>query len=183
MRIIGGYLKGRRFSPPGSFRARPTTDMGKENLFNVLSNFIDFENTKALDLFSGTGSISYEFASRGCIDIVSVEKDFHHYKFICKCIDELKLKDVIKPVNGDAFAFIQKTDSLRFDLIFADPPFELHNIKDLPGLIFESNLLEKGGCFILEHGSEHDFSKTPCFWQTRHYGKVCFSFFEKTDNK
>ena len=179
MRIVGGDLKGRRFSPPASFRARPTTDMAKENLFNILSNFIDFEETSVLDLFSGTGSISYEFASRGCEKVVSIEKDFHHYKFICKCIDELELSKIVTPHRQDVFAYLKQNKEPAFDLIFADPPFELRNLQDIPQLVRESNLLQPSGYFILEHGPNYDFSKESDFSQTRHYGKVCFSFFEK----
>ena len=178
MRIISGIFKGRRFSPPSSFRARPTTDIAKESLFNILSNYINFEEIKCLDLFSGTGSISYEFASRGCKNIISIEKDFQHYKFIIKCIEELDLKDIIKSFKQDVFAFIKNTEISDFDLIFADPPFNLQNLNKLPELIIESNLLKKGGLFILEHGREYDFSKLYHFWHVRHYGKICFSFFE-----
>ena len=177
MRIIGGMLKGRRFSPPANFRLRPTTDMAKENLFNVLSNFIDFEDITALDLFSGTGSISYELASRGCKNITSVENNFYHYKFILKCIEELKLQNVIKPLKQNVFLYIKKTELLRFDLIFADPPFEFPNLDEIPDIILNSNLLKENGYFILEHGPGHDFSKTSNFLQIRHYGKVCFSIF------
>lgn len=179
MRIVGGFLKGRRFSPPASFRARPTTDMAKESIFNVLSNFVDFEEITSIDLFSGTGSISYEIASRGCKNIVSVEKDFHHYKFIIKCIEELKLQKIIKPIRQDVFSFIKNSGLSDFDLIFADPPFNLHNLNELPKLIMESELLKNNGILILEHGKEHDYSKAPYFWQIRHYGKICFSLFEK----
>ena len=179
MRIVGGALKGRRFSPPGNFRARPTTDMAKENLFNILSNFIDFEETEVLDLFAGTGSISYEFASRGCKKVVSLEKDFHHYKFICKCIADLELDRIITPQKQDVFTYLRHNENDNFDLIFADPPFELKNLKDIPLLIMESNLLRNNGCFILEHGPDYDLSKEHGFSQVRHYGKVFFSFFEK----
>ena len=181
MRIVGGDLKGRRFSPPASFRARPTTDMAKENLFNILSNFIDFEETTALDLFAGTGSISYEFASRRCKKVVSIEKGFHHYKFICKCIEELELSKTVTPHRQDVFTYLKKHNETAFDLIFADPPFELHNLQDIPQLVRESNLLHPSGLFILEHGPNYDFSKEPDFSQMRHYGKVYFSFFEKTN--
>jgi 16S rRNA (guanine(966)-N(2))-methyltransferase RsmD len=181
MRIVGGMLKGRRFSPPKNFRARPTTDTAKESLFNILSNFIDFEDIKVLDLFSGTGSISYEFASRGCKEITSVEKDFFHHKFICKCVDELKLRHVIKPVKQDVFTFLEKTETSSFDLIFADPPFNLPNLDMLPKIILESGLLKKEGYFIFEHGAGHDFSELAGFWQTRSYGSVRFSFFSGID--
>jgi len=182
MRIVGGIHKGRRFSPPGNFRARPTTDIAKESLFNVLSNYIDFEDITAADLFSGTGSISYELASRGCKNIVSVEKDYYHHKFILKCIEELKLQQIIKPIIQDVFSYIKNPEFSGFDLIFADPPFNLHNLNEIPHLIMESNLLNSDGIFILEHGNEYDYSSMPYFWQVRHYGKICFTFFKLQTN-
>ncbi|MCL2072371.1 MAG: RsmD family RNA methyltransferase [Marinilabiliaceae bacterium] len=177
MRITGGTLKGRRFSPPSNFRARPTTDMAKENLFNILTNFIDFSEIKMVDLFSGTGSISFEFASRGCKDICSIENDYQHYKFICKCVEQLQLSEIVKPVKQNVFLFLQKAPKNYFDIIFADPPFELRTISQLPKLILDANILKKDGYLIVEHGPNVDFSKTDKFWQLRHYGKVCFSFF------
>jgi len=182
MRIVGGIYKGRRFSPPGNFRARPTTDIAKESLFNVLSNFIDFEEITAADLFSGTGSISYELASRGCKSIVSVEKDYYHYKFILKCIEDLKLQQIIKPIKQDVFTFIKGEQFMNFDLIFADPPFDLPNLNEIPDIILKSNLLKKDGILILEHGNEHDYSNMSNFWQVRHYGKICFTFFNLQTN-
>ncbi len=178
MRIISGALKGRRFSPQASFKARPTTDMAKENLFNILNNFIDFESTVVLDLFSGTGSISYEFASRGCPSVTLVEKDFHHYSFIKKCIEELKLTAIIKPIKTDVFSYLPKVKEQSIDLVFADPPFELAIIKEIPDIILKSKVLKPGGFLILEHGPNYDFSNYPAYNQARHYGKVCFTFFE-----
>ena len=177
MRIVSGKLKGRRFSPPASFRARPTTDTAKENLFNILSNMVDFEDLEVLDLFSGTGSLSYEFASRGCASVTSVEKDFHHYTFIKKCIQELGLSQIIKPVKADVFTFLKKAPAHGYNLIFADPPFDLVSLENIPNNVLESKLLRPGGLFILEHGPGHDFSNHPAFNQTRNYGKVRFSFF------
>ena len=182
MRITGGILKGRRFSPPKNFRARPTTDMAKENLFNVLNNFIDFDKVKFLDLFSGTGSISFEFASRGCIDIISVENDFQHYKFICKCVEELELNKIVKPIKQDVFLFLQKAEKYFFDVVFADPPFNHKKISELPELILDAKIIKKDGYLIIEHGPEYDFSKITEFWQVRHYGKVFFSVFKSTNN-
>ena len=134
MRIIGGYFKHRIFNPRKNFKARPTTDFAKENLFNILSNRYDFENKKVLDLFSGTGSISFEFASRGCKDITSVESDHVHYEFICSIIDKLGLKKCIKPLRKDVFTVIQKIGR-EFDIIFADPPYDLKGLNELPDLI------------------------------------------------
>lgn len=177
MRIVSGKLKGRRFSPPASFRARPTTDMAKENLFNILGNLVDFEELQVLDLFAGTGSLSYEFASRGCPSVTSVEKDFHHYAFIKKCAQELELSQIIKPLKADVFTFLKKATPHSYDLIFADPPFDLASLDSIPDQVLQSKLLRSEGLFILEHGPGHDFSNHPAFNQIRNYGKVRFTFF------
>lgn len=182
MRIVSGSLKGRRFAPPPSFRARPTTDMAKENLFNILNNIIDFESTMVLDLFAGTGSISYEFASRGCPAVTAVENDFHHYNFIRKCIENFELSNIIKPVKGDVFSYIAKLKVETYDLVFADPPYELSKIEEIPDIILEKQILKPGGILILEHGPGHEFSKHNLYNQTRHYGKVCFTFFNAKTN-
>lgn len=177
MRIVSGKLKGRRFSPPKSFRARPTTDTARESLFNILANTIDFDEINVLDLFSGTGAISYEFASRGCPKVTSVEKDFHHLKFIQKCIQELDLDGVIHPVKADVFSFINHAVKADYDLIFADPPFELNDFEKAVPAVLNSGILKPGGLFILEHGPQRDYSSLEQFDQLRKYGKVCFSFF------
>ena len=182
MRIVSGSLKGRRFSPPGSFKARPTTDFAKENIFNVLNNVVDFEDIKVLDLFSGTGSISLEFASRGCTDIVSVEKSYNHYKFIRKIVSELGLEDSVNVVKSCAFKFVEKT-SARFDVVFADPPYDLERAKELPELVMQSDILNDGGVFIFEHSDKQDYSHMPYFREVRKYGKVNFSIFDKTVSK
>lgn len=136
---------------PHTFKARPTTDFAKENLFNVLSNYMDFEEgVRALDLFAGTGSISIELVSRGCDQVISVEKDRDHYAFICKVMKELKT-DKCLPVRGDVFRYIQGSRE-RFDFIFADPPYGLKELETLPDLIFDNNLLKEDGLFVLEHG-------------------------------
>lgn len=176
MRIVSGTLKGRRFSPPAGFKARPTTDFAKENLFNVLNNQISFDTIKVLDLFSGTGSISFEFASRGCTDITSVELNFKHHQFIARTAEQLELKQVMKVVKADAFRFIEKT-SVKYDLIFADPPFDLEKAADLPQLIVTHDLLAPDGIFILEHSDKKSYQAHPLFMGVRAYGKVNFSFF------
>lgn len=176
MRIIGGDLKGRRFSPPTGLKARPTTDYAKESLFNILNNRIDFEQTKVLDLFAGTGSISLEFVSRGCRNVTCVEMMGLHYNFIQKCVQELQLTSYISPVKGDVFRFLSKcTDS--FDLIFSDAPYNLKNGDSLPDLIFAASLLRPDGLYIMEHSDKKDFSFHPRFKEVRKYGKVNFSFF------
>lgn len=176
MRIIGGQFKGRRFSPPGSFKARPTTDFAKENLFNVLENRYDLSDLKILDLFSGTGSISYEFASRGCSDVTSIEISFNHFRFIQKCIAELGLKQNIRSFKYDSFRYIEKCTE-QFDLVFADPPFDLQEGVTLPDKIFSKDILKPDGIFILEHSDKISFQDHPNFREVRDYGKVNFSFF------
>ena len=176
MRIVGGQYKGRIFRPGKSFKARPTTDVAKEGLFNILTNTIDFEETKVLDLFAGTGSISYEFASRGCQDITLVELNFTHYKFINEVIEKLGTK-CIKPIKGNVFKFTEKTKA-TYDLIFADPPFDLPKLKDIPDAIFNNELLNENGMFILEHPKSYEFNSHPNFKELRRYGNVHFSFFK-----
>ena len=162
---------------PRSFKARPTTDFAKENLFNVLSNHLDFEEggVEALDLFAGTGSISVELLSRGCTQVVSVEKDREHYAFICKVMQELKAVNWL-PVRADVFKFVKSTHRC-FDLVFADPPYELKELETLPDLVLGNGLLKPGGLFVLEHGKKNHFEAHPCFIEHRSYGSVNFSFF------
>ncbi len=176
MRIISGKYKGRPIKPKKSFKARPTTDNAKEALFNILNNTIDFEGLEVLDLFSGTGSISYEFASRGCKKVFSVEKNFKHVKFINSVVDDLQI-DNMTVALGNVFIYIKKTP-LKFDIIFADPPFELEEIDTIPYKIFEQDILKPEGIVIIEHSPDTDFSAHPNFKETRKYGKVNFSFFE-----
>jgi len=177
MRIISGRLKGRRFSPPKSFKARPTTDFAKENLFNILNNNYSFEELKVLDLFGGTGSISMEFASRGSKDITCVEFNFNHFKFIKKVIDELELTQFVRPIKGDAFKFVEKT-SEKYDLIFADPPYDLVNSETIPDLIIKNELLKNDGLLIFEHSGKVNFNEHPNFVENRINGKVVFTFFK-----
>ncbi|MDI3527188.1 MAG: rRNA (guanine966-N2)-methyltransferase [Tenuifilum sp.] len=177
MRIVSGRLKGRQINPPKSFRARPTTDFAKESIFNIISNNFDFEGLKVLDLFAGTGSISYEFVSRGVEFTDSVEKDFHHWRFIQDTKQKLGL-DNLNPIKGDAFKFIA-TCSKVYDLIFADPPYSMEGIEKLPELILNSQILSENGWFILEHSNKYDFSDYQHFKEKRIYGSVNFSIFEK----
>ena len=175
MRIITGKYKGRHFDIPRSFKARPTTDFAKENIFNVLTQYVNLEEAAALDLFSGTGSISLELLSRGCSTVVSVEMDRDHHRFICECLK--KLGDVhCTPLRADAFRFI-KSCKKQFDLIFADPPYALKELPTIPDLIFEKGLLSEGGIFVFEHGKDHDFTQHPHFIEHRSYGSVNFSLF------
>lgn len=177
MRIIGGIFKSRAFSPGKNFRARPTTDFARENLFNILSNRYEFDNKRVLDLFSGTGCISFEFASRGCQDVTSIELDRFHYAFICSVVEKLEIKRSVRVLNADVFKFIGRSAE-SFNMIFADPPYELKRLAELPDLILNSKLLSEGGLFILEHGKTNDFTKHTRFKELRTYGSVHFSFFE-----
>ena len=176
MRIITGIYKGRHFDIPRSFKARPTTDFAKENIFNVLIQYVDFEGATALDLFSGTGSISLELVSRGCSRVVSIEQDRDHHRFITDCLKKLDTS-VCVPIRGDAFRFI-KSCKQQFDFIFADPPYALKELPTIPDLIFEKGLLKEGGIFVFEHGKDHDFSGSPHFVEHRSYGSVNFSIFQ-----
>lgn len=180
MRIVGGKYKGRRFDPGKKFKARPTTDMAKESLFNILQNQLDFEELKVLDLFSGTGSISFEFASRGCTDITAVEVNFSHVNFIKETIEKLK-ETSIKVIKTNAFVFAERMNE-QYDLIFADPPYDHRKFPEVADLIFRNAMLKEGGLFILEHSSTYDFSKLPQFELLRKYGSVNFSFFRNSKN-
>ncbi len=176
MRIISGIYKHRRFDVPRTFKARPTTDFAKENLFNVLNNYIDFEEGPvALDLFAGTGSISLELLSRGCRRVISVEKDPQHWAFIQKVVSELKASQCL-PIKGDVFRYMSRCRE-SFDFIFADPPYALPELVQLPDLVFQYNMLNESGLFVLEHGKDHNFSEHPHFVEQRIYGSVNFSFF------
>ena len=178
MRIVSGKYKSRRFEVPRSFKARPTTDFAKENLFNVLANRMDWEDTVALDLFSGTGSIAFELLSRGCSEVVCVEKDPVHYAFIKKVKTELK-DDCLHPIKTDAFRFIE-TCGRSFDFVFADPPYALPELAQIPERIFRHHLVKPGGLLVLEHSKEYDFSDWEEFEQQRVYGAVHFSIFKNS---
>jgi 16S rRNA (guanine(966)-N(2))-methyltransferase RsmD len=176
VRIITGKYKGRHFDIPRSFKARPTTDFAKENIFNVLIQYVDFDEATALDLFSGTGSITLELLSRGCQQVVSVELDRDHHRFICDCLAKLDGHNACLPLRGDVFRFI-KSCKQQFDFIFADPPYALKELSTLPDLIFDKQLLKPDGLFVLEHGKDNDFAQHPHFVEHRQYGSVNFSLF------
>ncbi len=224
MRIITGKYKGRHFDIPRSFKARPTTDFAKENIFNVLTQYIDFDGADALDLFSGTGSITLELLSRGCREVVSIEQDRDHHRFITDCLKKLGVatrhsvvaaqeqggvatrhsavaaqehsgvnsygdsteKGIAAnaagfclPIRGDVFRFL-KSCRQQFDFIFADPPYALRELQEIPDLVLRQEgqpLLRDGGIFVFEHGGNHDFSQHPRFLEHRAYGSVNFSLF------
>ena len=178
MRIISGKLKGRRISPPANMpNTRPTTDIAKEGLFNILQNNLDFTELKTLDLFGGTGSISYELASRGVEDLTIVERDNKMHAFIKKTSEDLKLEN-FKVVKSDVFRFLEQCPE-TFDLIFAGPPYALQNIDDLPRLVFEKGLLRSEAWFVLEHTPRNNYTAFPFFRSSRNYGTTVFSIFEK----
>lgn len=177
LRIIGGKYKGRLIHPHKSFRERCTTDLAKESLFNIINNNFFFEEIKVLDLFSGTGNISYEFASRGCTDITLVDINYKNIAFIKKTAKELNLTgNGIKAIQSNAFRFI-KFCKTTYDIIFADPPYRAEGIESLPDLIFDNKLLKKDGWLIIEHSKTINFSEHPDFFEKRTYGNVNFSFF------
>ena len=180
MRVITGKYKGKHFEVPRNFKARPTTDFAKENLFTVLRGYVDFEQTRVLDLFAGTGSISLEFLSRGCPEVVCVERDRQHFAFLSKMFRSLD-DAAITPMCGDALRFIDKA-TRSFDLVFADPPYALKEIPELPNSVRNSALLATDGLFVLEHGRDCDFSNHPHFIEHRAYGSVNFSFFQRKDD-
>lgn len=175
MRIIGGDLKGLRLHPPTNLPVRPTTDMAKEALFNILYNRFDFENIRVLDLFSGTGSISLEFASRGVPEVVSVDKDYGCYNFLKSVLAKYELTGV-HAYRADVFKFI-KQETKPYDLIFSDPPYDHPQLPNLPNLIFEQKLFAEDGVLIMEHHSLKKLDQHPNFKEKRKYGSSTFSFF------
>ncbi len=177
MRIITGKYGRRRFDVPTNITARPTTDFARENIFNVMGNMIDFDEVDALDLFAGTGAISFELASRGCRSVTSVEQSAIQSRFIGKVKDMLGASEV-RLIRGDVFKFLNAKSVAGYDLIFADPPYELPNFDDVPKLVLERGLLRPGGIFVLEHNKHHDYSGWPGFVEHRAYGSVNFSIFK-----
>ena len=175
MRIIRGKYGRRRFDVPSNITARPTTDFARENIFNVLENMIDFEGKTALDLFAGTGAVSFEFLSRGCASVTAVEKAATQYNFIRKVVRELG-DTALRLIRGDAVRYAQ-TATTKYDIIFADPPYDLPAFGDIPGIILGSQMLQEGTVFIIEHSRAYDFSDLPHFVGHRAYGSVNFSIF------
>jgi 16S rRNA (guanine(966)-N(2))-methyltransferase RsmD len=177
MRIVSGKYRGRRLQPPVSLPVRPTTDFAKVGLFNVLDNMVDFETVRVLDLFTGTGSIAFEFLSRGVESVMAVDANI-------KCVDFIKKTavafgaDNIQAVRTNCFVFLKHMKG-SFGIIFADPPYDLENMGEMPDLVMGSGLLEPRGLFILEHGSSWNFEGHPLFEQKRQYGSVNFSFFRQ----
>ncbi|MDB5010932.1 MAG: methyltransferase protein [Mucilaginibacter sp.] len=176
MRIIGGSLKGLRLNPPKNLPVRPTTDLAKEALFNILQNQITFDAINVLDLFSGTGNIALEFASRGAKQVIAVDRSIHCINYLKDTARQHKLEQV-KTYKADVFKYLQlETD--QYELIFADPPYDLNQIPEIPKIIFEKNLVAPGGLLIIEHQSLQNLSNHPAFVEQRKYGHSSFSFFK-----
>lgn len=175
MRIIAGKLRGRRLNPPQNLPVRPTTDMARESLFNILNNYVDFEDCSVMDLFAGTGAVSFEFVSRGVREVTSIDSN-------AQCTDYIKAEaarmDVrnLHVVRADVFDLLKRANR-KFDIVFADPPYAIEGLPVLPDLVFERQVLTDDGIFILEHPREYSFEEHPHFWQHRNYGKVNFTFF------
>jgi len=181
MRIIGGKLKGLRLNPPANLPVRPTTDMAKEALFNILNNQVDFEGITVLDLFSGTGNISMEFASRGAEQVIAVDRSIQCINYLKDMARQHKLEQ-ITTFKADVFKYLEmETD--QYDLIFADPPYDLNRIPEIPKIVFEKNLLKPGGLLVVEHQSMQNLSQQPGFVEQRKYGHSSFSFFKMHDDK
>ena len=176
MRIIGGTHRSRKIDAPKNLPLRPTTDFAKESLFNILENRFDFEKLSVLDLFSGTGAISYEFASRGAKKIVSVEKNLDAFKFIKQKSAEFGFAN-ISVLKSDSFYYLDKC-SEKFDIVFADPPYDMKGIEEIPGFVFKNNLLTPNGQLIVEHSRKINFEKAEQFLEKRVYGDVNFSIFK-----
>ena len=180
MRIIRGKYGRRRFDVPTNITARPTTDFARENIFNVIENLIDLEGASALDLFAGTGAVSFEFLSRGCASVTAVEKAATQYNFIRK-VAEILADPALHVVRGDALRFIDSAKS-SYNIVFADPPYNLPGFGEIPSKVLGSKLLTEGSIFIIEHSKAYDFSALPHFLEHRAYGSVNFSIF-RVENK
>ncbi|MDI9358537.1 MAG: RsmD family RNA methyltransferase [Phycisphaerales bacterium] len=178
MRIISGRFGGLIISPPASMPyTRPTTDLAKTGLFNILSNRIDFTGISCLDLFGGTGCISYELASRGAQQLTIVEKDRQMALFIKKNLSNLKLLENSTVLQQDVFSFLKSIQSIAYHIIFAGPPYSLQQIDDIPKIIIEKKILKEGGIFILEHTPRNNYNNFNSFSFSRNYGTTVFSFF------
>lgn len=175
MRIIGGTYKGRRITPPTGFKARPTTDFARESLFNIINNRVNFEEVSVLDLFAGTGSISFEFASRGAREVHLIERDVKHIAGIRRIIKDIGFTN-IKPIHIDIKAFL-RTCKQKYDIVFADPPYELKWLREIPDMVTGSGVMKDSGFFILEHPRNMSFADHKLFFEHRSYGGVNFSFF------
>lgn len=178
MRIIAGSLRGRKLNPPTTLPVRPTTDMARESLFNILNNYRDYDECTILDLFAGTGAVSFEFISRGAKEVTAIDINNQCTDFIKATSRQLGINN-LHVVRTDVFDLLKRAYK-KFDIVFADPPYALDKLASLPDIIFEQNILNEDGFFILEHPREYQFEEHPHFWQHRHYGKVNFTFFAQS---
>ena len=177
MRIISGQFRGRRFTPPADkWPTRPTTDIAKEGLFNILTNELDFDDMVMLDLFGGTGNHCYECISRGCADATYVDRHVPAVRFVTELAGKLGISDRLRVVRQDVFTFMA-TDRGTYSYCFAGPPYPLPTLDTIPDRFFAADLLAPGGLFVLEHNPNHDFSAHSRFRNLRSYGKTYFSFF------
>lgn len=175
MRIIAGTLRGRRLDPPQNLPVRPTTDMARESLFNILNNYVDYEDCSVMDLFAGTGAVSLEFVSRGARDVTAIDINAQCTDFIKHSATRFGVGN-LHVVRADVFDLLKRANR-RFDIVFADPPYALEALASLPDMVFGRGVLTDDGIFILEHPREYSFEEHPHFWQHRAYGKVNFTFF------
>ena len=177
MRIISGQFRGKKLIAPSNLPVRPTTDFAKTGLFNILNNYYSFEKIAVLDLYAGTGNLSFEFASRGCSDITAIDKDSNCCSYMNKTAQQLNITTSLKVLQSDVLTYLRNSKK-QADIIIADPPYAETPAVELVNLIFENQLLKPNGVFILEHSSEVDFSQLPYYFQIRKYGFVSFTFFE-----
>lgn len=175
MRIIRGKYGKRRFDVPKNITARPTTDFARENIFNIIENMEDLEGKRALDLFAGTGAVSWEFVSRGCSEVIAVEQAQVQSNFI-RAVKEKLGDSALKVVKGDVFRFLERARE-SFDIVFADPPYDHPRFGEIAGLILDSKVCKPGTLVLIEHNKNHDFSRLPGFKRHVAYGSVNFSIF------
>lgn len=175
MRIIAGTLRGRRLTPPDKLPVRPTTDMARESLFNILNNYVDYEGCSVMDLFAGTGAVSLEFVSRGAREVTAIDINAQCTDFIKQTASNFGVRN-LHVVRADVFDLLKRANR-KFDIVFADPPYALERLAELPDMIFGKDILTDDGIFVLEHPREFSFEEHPHFWQHRAYGKVNFTFF------
>ena len=175
MRIIAGTLRGRRLDPPQNLPVRPTTDMARESLFNILNNYVDYEDCAVMDLFAGTGAVSLEFVSRGAREVTAIDINAQCTDFIKRSAERMGVAN-LHVVRADVFDLLKRANR-RFDIVFADPPYVIEGLASLPDLVFERGVLTDDGIFVLEHPRDYSFEEHPHFWQHRAYGKVNFTFF------
>jgi 16S rRNA (guanine966-N2)-methyltransferase len=181
MRIISGEFRGRRINPPKNLPVRPTTDFAKEGIFNVLNHLVDYFETDVADLFAGTGNMSFEFISRGCPTVTSVDIEQRCVTFIGENARRLGM-DGLQAVRSNVYVFL-KHPFRKFDLVFADPPYDMPGISEFPGFIMDSGVLKEDGLLVMEHSERYDFSADTAYLQSRAYGKVHFTIFKKNTDR